>query len=393
MSVPIEGYVAPGFDAVGEVFASNFTAGVEVGASFCVMQRERVLVDLWGGFCDQAGSRPWCADTLVNVYSTTKGLAAAAVAAVVASGSLDYQAPVQQYWPELRAARSGLTVTQLLSHQAGLCAIDTPISVGDLYDWGGMCRRLEAQEPRWPPGTAAGYHAITWGFLVGELVRRATGQSLAEVFRQHIAAPLDADCYIGLPDAEFHCAADLIGPNRARKAQPARAAAEEAGSRPALNAVVMENPLIRPYADACSTGWRRAELAASNGHANGRGIARIYAALAGAENGGDIGATQIVPAEQVAALRTEVWGRQPDLVLGYPMRRGRGVNLNTRGEFGPSAEAFGHTGTGGSLGFADPERGIGVGYAMNQLWGGTDANSRAGRLVAALYGSLDAYPS
>lgn len=405
-------------------FRDNFDNGIEVGASFCVVGDGETLVDLWGGYLDAQLERPWAVDSLVCIYSSIKGPAAAAVASLVQSGELDYAAPVSRYWPELRAARSGLTVSQLLSHQAGVCGVRETLSVSDLYDWDAMCRRLEREAPFWEPGTAAGYHAVTWGFLVGELVRRATGRTLPQVLDSRITGPLQADCHIGLPDDAEIRVAELIGPNRARGVAGSPAGERGDGSGPpaaresaeapapallpidamatqnpligkarsrsqiapaALNAIAMQNPLIRPYADACSAAWRHAELAASNGHANGRGLARIYGALA---QGGVLNGVRILEPATVQALAHQVWGEDPDLVLGYPMRRGRGVNLNTRGELGPCPAAFGHTGTGGSLGFADPRARLGIGYAMNQLGGGTGPGSRAARLVAAVYDCL-----
>ncbi|MEZ5560491.1 MAG: serine hydrolase domain-containing protein [Pseudomonadales bacterium] len=239
MQFPVEGFVAPGFERVREVFRDNFEHGAEVGASFSVQRASEVLVDLWGGYQDRACTRPWLRDTLVNVYSTGKGPAAAAVAAAVDDGKLDYDAPVRDYWPELRAATGGLTVSQLLSHQAGLCGVDDTLAVTDLYDWSGMCRRLECQAPYWPPGTAAGFHAVTWGYLAGELVRRATGLSLGTLLRVRVAEPLGADFHIGLPASEHYRVADLIGPNRARLPEPGREARPQL---PPLNAVAMQNP-------------------------------------------------------------------------------------------------------------------------------------------------------
>lgn len=378
----IHGHTAPGFEPVRDAFLANFTEGVEVGASFCAILDGDTVVDLWGGHLDQARSRPWRQHSLVNVYSTIKGPAAAAVAVLVEEGKLDYQAPVRELWPELRAAGNGLTVSGLLSHQAGLCGLREPVTVADLYDWDGMCRRLEDEMPFWEPGTAAGYHAVTWGFLVGELVRRASGETLAQVLRSRLAEPLAAELWIGAPEQLWPEVADLIGPNRASRPPPS---AESHLEPPPLNKVAMENPVIRPYGDACSGEWRRAELAASNGHGNARGIARVYAALA---RGGELGGVRVLNADTVHELSRQVWGEEPDLVLGYPMRRGRGVNLNTRGELGPNRTAFGHTGTGGSLGFADPERRLGAGYAMNQLWGGTGPGSRSGQLLDVLYACL-----
>lgn len=389
MEWPLSGLVAPGFEALLDAFRGNFddpAAGVEIGAAFCAIHHGRCVANLWGGYQDAGCTRPWRCDTLVNVYSTIKGPAAAALAVLVDAGLLDYEAPVAHYWPELRAARSGLRVSQLLAHQAGLCGLREPLTVVDLYDWDAMCRRLERQTPLWTPGTATGYHAVTWGFLAGELARRAGGVALAELLQTRLAGPLNAACYVGLPEPEWHRAADLVGPNRARRPLP-QAESGESAAVPALKALAMTNPLIRPYADACSDAWRRAELAASNGHASAAGLARLYAALAG---GGALDGVRVLSASTVEALRAPQGDAANDLVLGYPMRRGRGVNLNTRGEFGPGVGAFGHTGSGGSLGFADAERGLGVGYVMNQLWDGTGPASRSGRLVAALYGCLDA---
>jgi CubicO group peptidase (beta-lactamase class C family) len=202
-------------------------------------------------------------------------------------------------------------------------------------------------------------------------------------------------CTWDLPPAEHARAADLLGPNRARRPPAAAAAADShaaAGESVAdaapdaqrsLHRLALENPLIRPYADACSAPWRAAELAASNGHASARALARLYAALMAGADG-----QLILAPGTVAALAEQQVGRTPDLVLGYPMRRGRGVNLNTAGEFGPAAEAFGHTGAGGSLAFADPRHGLGVGYVMNQLWGGTGPGSRGRKLVASVYRCL-----
>lgn len=388
MDFPIHGSVAPGFEPVRAAFEASFRDDVEVGAGFCALVDGAVVADLWGGYRDAAGRQPWTRETLVNVYSTTKGLAAAAIATLVEEGVLDYQAPVRDYWPELRAAADGLTVSELLSHQAGLCGLRDPVRVEDLYDWDGMCRRLERAEPLWPPGTAPGYHAVTWGFLAGELVRRVAGTSLGDLVFRRLARPLGAEVHLGLPDAEHGRVADLIGPNRARPVAGARRATPETGTTDRRgvapwHALAMENPLIRPYADACSAAWRRAELAASNGHATARGIATVYGALA---RGGSLGGVRLLQARTVDALREEVVGRVPDLVLGSPMRRGRGVNLNTAGELGPGPEAYGHTGTGGSLGMADPGRRVGVGFVMNQLRGGGRRPTQ--RLLEALYRCL-----
>jgi len=379
---PIQGVVAPGFEPVREVFARNFSHDIEVGASFSAVLDGVTVVDLWGGWQDRAQGRPWQTDTLVNVYSTTKGIAAIAFATLVDDGLVDYDAPVRDYWPELRAGRDGLTVGQLLSHQGGICGLRDPVAVTDLYDWEAMVRRIEAEAPHWPPGTAAGYHAVLWGFLPGELVRRLTGRTLGQLLAERVAGPLQADCYLGLPDADHGRVADLIGPNHARR-QPE--AAPAAVQMPPLYPLALQNPSIRPWQDACSPAWRRAEIAAANAQANARGIARIYGAVA---RGGELEGVRILSPTAIAALTVEEVGGQDDLVLGRPMRRGRGVMLNTLGQYGPNPDSFGHAGAGGSVGFADPARRLGVGYAMNQMQPGIETDTRGGRLVGALYDCL-----
>ena len=375
---PVHGTTAPGFERVRRVFERNFTDDIEVGASFSAVVGGESVVDLWGGYQDRDCSRPWLADTLVNVYSTTKGIASAALATVVEDGALDYDAPVSDYWPEFRAGANGLTVGQFLSHQSGICGLRDPVTVTDLYDWSRMTERIAAEEPHWEPGTAAGYHAILWGYLAGELARRITGKSLGQLLCQRIAGPLNADFHIGLPDAEHHRVADLIGPNHARK-QPDPASLLGA-KMPPLFRFALQNPSVRPWQDACTAPWRRAEIATANGHGNARGIARVYGALADGE--------RILKRATIAAMTVEEWGMSEDLVLGRPMRRGRGINLNTDGQYGPNPGAFGHNGAGGSIGFADPERRLGVGYAMNQMQPGIEADTRGSRLVRAVFECL-----
>lgn len=381
---PVHGFTAPGFESLRAVFERNFTDDIEVGASFCAVHDGRTVVDLWGGWQDRSCTRPWQADTLVNVYSTTKGIASIAFATLVEDGLIDYAAPVRDYWPELAAGRNGLTVGQLLSHQGGLCGLREPVTVADLYDWDGMIRRIEAEAPHWEPGEGAGYHAVLWGYLPGELARRLTGRTLGRILAERVAGPLSADCYLGLPDAEHHRVADLIGPNHARR-QPDLSAL--AGLRmPPLYPVALQNPSIRPWQDACSPAWRRAEIAAANAQANARGIARIYGAVA---RGGELEGRRILAPATIAALTVEEVGGQDDLVLGRPMRRARGVMLNTLGQYGPNPQSFGHAGAGGSVGFADPVMRLGVGYAMNQMQPGIETDTRGGRLIAALYACLE----
>ncbi len=381
MNVDIQGSVAPGFEPVIDTFASLWD-DIEVGAGFCVYYQGEIIIDLWGGYTDREASGVWQADTLVNVYSTTKGPASLAMAILVDEGKIRYEDRVADYWPEFGAHGKGeITVAQLLSHQAGLSGVDTRLTVEDLYDWNKMTRLLAEQKPLWPPGTASGYHAITWGYFPGELIRRITGQTLSAFFQEKVASPLQADFFIGLPESEFSRCATLIGPNRARR-QPEQVFKPR---MPPLFFGALMNPSISPYRHACSREWRLAEIAASNGHASARGIARIYGALA---MEGQLEGKRIISESALAeATRTEVEGTE-DLVLGGMLRRARGFMLNSDNAYGPARNAFGHAGAGGSLGFADVESGIGFGYAMNQMQPDTALTPRSRRLAEAVYQCL-----
>ncbi len=382
MDVAVQGEVSAGFESVRDAFVSNWQR-IEVGASLTVYHGEKQVVDLWGGYQDSRRTRPWEKDTLVNVYSTTKGLATIAVAVLADRGELDFEARVVDYWPEFGAEGKGeVTVAQLLSHQAGLCGVPQKLSAEDLYDWDKMVSLLAAQKPLWELGTAVGYHAITWGYFPGELVRRITGMTLGQYFQQQVAGPLEADCYIGLPDTEMDRVSDMIGPNRARL-QPEPPEIPPKMSE--LHAIAMRNPIIRPYKDASSTAWRKAEIAAANGQANARGIAKVYAPLA---CGGEWNGIRIISEAGIEAVTRFEVGDQTDLVTGRPMRRSRGFILNTAGIYGPSEKSFGHAGAGGSVGFADPDQHIAFGYAMNQMEPDASATPRSNILVDAVYRCL-----
>src|SRR4051812_121839 len=194
-------------------FGRNFTGGAAAGASSCATVDGETVADLWGGYADAARTRVWQPDTIVNVYSTTKTVAALTALLVADRGELDFAAPVARYWPEFAAAgKANVTVAQVMSHSSGLCGWREPLTSDDLYDWEKATALLAAQEPYWEPGTASGYHALTQGYLIGEVIRRITGRTLGTVFREEIAAPLGADFHIGLPAAEDHRVADLIPP-------------------------------------------------------------------------------------------------------------------------------------------------------------------------------------
>ena len=338
MKINIQGYASKGFEKVKEAFMANWDE-YEVGASYAVVHKGKMVVDLWGGYRSGDLKDAWEKDTLVNVYSTTKGMASLVIAILVEEGRLNYDARVTDYWPEFGThGKQNVSVAQLLSHQAGVCGVSDKITIEDLYDWDKMVRLLADQKPFWEPGTGAGYHAVTWGYLAGELVRRVTGKSLGTCFQEKVAKPLNADFHIGLPESEMNRVADLVGPNHARVPQKV---ADRDPVVPPLYPVALLNPNIRPYKDASSPAWRKAEIPAANGQANARSIARIYGALA---NGGEIEGIRIISREAIhLAVKEEVFVKE-DPVTGTPMRFARGFMLNTEGGYGPNPEAFGHGG-------------------------------------------------
>lgn len=380
MSESVAGFVDPAFEPVAEQFRAHLSAGLEVGASLCIHHEGETVVDLWGGCRDLGGEIPWSADTLVNVYSTTKGLASIAFATIVEAGDCHYDQPVAEIWPELQAACSGISIGDLLAHRGGLCGISAELAVTDLYDWQKMISLLESQQPFWEPGSASGYHAVTWGYLPGELARRLTGKSLGTILRERVCESLGADFFLGLPDAEAHRVAPLVGPNRARVAI-ARSGGEPGRNPGPLHALAMTNPVIRPFQDASSPAWQRAEIAASNGHGSARGLAAVYAAVLAP-------GSSLLSAATLDALLEQRSGDEPDLVLGQRMRRGAGVILNTDAMFGPHDGAWGHSGAGGSTAFADPDSGTAFAYVMNQMRDDEGGSTRASRLISAYYDCL-----
>jgi CubicO group peptidase (beta-lactamase class C family) len=352
------GFVAPGFEPVRAAFEANFAREEplrELGAALTVYRHGERVVDLWDGWRDPSRSQPWTHDTLVNVYSTTKGVVAIAFAMAVERGLIDYTAPVSHYWPEFAAAgKERTTVAHVLSHQAGLTGFATPTAAEDIYDWDACCAKLAAQAPSWVAGEATCYHAGTFGFLAGEIFRRATGQTLGVFIAQHLAHRLGADLHLGTAASEDARIATLVPP----AAAPDIAALNL--SVPALMALT--NPDLDP-AQANTRAWRAAELPAMNLHASADGIARVFAAVA---NDGVLDGVRILHPASIARM-TEVQSKRVDMLLGFEAHWAHGMPLNTTGVFGPNPKAFGHTGWGGSLGFADPDAGIGASYVMNRM--------------------------
>jgi CubicO group peptidase (beta-lactamase class C family) len=381
----IEGACDARFARVRDAFAENFKSRSEVGASLAVVLDGRAVADLWGGWADKARTRAWTRDTIVNVFSTTKGLTAICAHRLAAAGRLDLDAPVVKYWPEFAAAgKEHIPVRFLLNHRAGLPAIRKPLAPADLYDWPTITGALAAEEPWWAPGTRHGYHALTFGYLVGEVIRRVTGRSAGSYFRDEIAAPLGIDAHIGLAAREDERTAQMIG---APPPAPGEFNLfEEAARHPeSVTAKAFMNPMVLSMAVVNSREWRGAEIPAANGHTNARALARLYGALA---RGGAVDGVRVLPSAQIPACHTEE-SRGRDEVLLIPTRFSAGFMMSQPGEeMGPNPRAFGHPGAGGSLGFADPDARVGFGYAMNKMGGGILLDPRAKALIAAVYESL-----
>lgn len=374
----IEGVCDPRFERVRDAFARNFQEHAEVGAAVTVVLGGEVVVDLRGGWADAQQSRPWSEDTLVNVFSTTKGWTAAVVHDLVDRGALDLDAPVARYWPEFAAAGKGaIPVRALLDHRAGLPALRDRLPDEAAFDWASMTEALAAEEPWWVPETRHGYHTFTFGWLLGEVVRRVTDKTVGEYFRDRFAAPLGLDAFIGLDASHDARCADLFPPVAVPRGSTlfhyVLANPESITAKAFANPLAMMMP-----ATYGSRAWRGAQIPAANGHATANAIARFYSAIgAGA-----------LSAEALARCSTERSAGM-DEVLRVPTRFSLGYMLPQEGaEIGKGATSFGHPGAGGSIGFADPERQLGFGYVMNRMGTSILVDPRAASLISAVYASF-----
>ncbi|MCW2900803.1 MAG: estB 7 [Streptosporangiaceae bacterium] len=382
--VEIHGLCDSAFSAVRDAFEDNFEQRGELGAAVTVLAGGRTVVDLWAGHADAARTRSWDQDTLVNVWSTTKGVVALCAHILVDRGLLELDAPVAKYWPEFAAAgKDELPVRHLLSHRAGLAGLREPHTTTDLCDWELTASRLAATEPWWEPGTVSGYHAVTWGHLIGEIIRRVSGLLPGDFLRAEVTGPLGIDFHIGLPSAEHGRVAELVQPFATSDSAVAEMLA---GLHPAAVAA-LANPVLTA-ADANTGAWRRAQVPAANGHGTARAVAALYGVAA---FGGRHGDRQVLSPEAVERAR-EGQGSCVDLVLGAGLGGAEtefalGYDLSgPRGSYGPNPRAFGHDGYGGSCGLADPENGIAMGYVMNRIGYSIVDDPRKMALVQAIYG-------
>jgi len=373
-----QGSVAAGFEAVQEAFEKNFADGEDVGASVAATVDGEMVVDLWGGTATfDGGDGNWERDTIVNVWSTTKTMAALCCLVLADRGDLDLTAPIATYWPEFAAGgKEAVATCHVLSHSAGLSGWDEPISSEDLLDHDKVTALLAAQAPWWEPGSAPGYHAITQGYLLGEIVKRVSGRSLGTFFAEEIAGPLGADFHIGLDPAHDARVAHVIPP-----ADPTLAAE---GVDP--DSVAMRT-LANPALDASFSArhdWRRAEIPAAGGHGNARSVATVHTptACGGTANG----VTILSPAGVDRIFEEQVRGT--DLVLGIPVRHGMGYGLPTADMPVPHERTCFWGGWGGSLAIIDTEAKLSFSYVMNRMGDGTTGDMRAFNLLVAVFGAL-----
>lgn len=382
--IKIDGQCDARFERVREAFAENFASRGDVGAAVAVTIGGQPVVDLWGGHADKARTRPWTGDTIVNVYSATKGVAATCLNRLADQGRVDLDAPVARYWPEFaQAGKDRVPVRWLLSHRAGVPAVRKTLPVGALLDWDVMTTALAEQEPWWEPGTRHGYHALTFGYLVGEIIRRVDGRSPGRYCREEIAGPLGIDFHIGLDAREDVRCAEMIAAPPPAPGQPNPFAAIDPES---IGAKAMNNPPGAMRLSAVnSRAWRGAEVPAANGHTNARALARLYGALA---SGGELDGVPILSPQQIERCYEEQ-SDGLDAVANLPMRFGLGYRLTQpAARYGPNPHTFGHSGAGGSLGIADPDAKIGFAYVMNQMGSAPLLDPRAWALLDALYASV-----
>jgi CubicO group peptidase (beta-lactamase class C family) len=388
----VTGKVEAGFEAVEEAFRANFDVHGDVGAAFCLYVGGRPVVDLWGGVADAGSGRPWAEDTLTLVFSTTKGVTAIAAHLLAQRGELDLDAPVVDLWPEFAAeGKERLTTRDLLAHRAGLPVVDDPTTPDEALAWHPVGERLAAQRPYWTPGADHGYHALTYGWLVGEVVRRATGRSLGTIVADELARPLGLDLWVGLPEAEEPRVSTLIGSDisvttiigeEVLASLPEEIRALVRAFTDPEGVTQRALTVTKPPIDWNSRAAHAAEIPAANGIASARALARLYAACIGEVDGVRL----LDPATVEDATRTRSEG--PDQVLMVPTRFGSGFFLPST--FSPlfGATSFGHAGAGGSLAFADPEHGLGFAYVMNRMQQNLSGDPRTLALIEGVRRSL-----
>ncbi|MFM7140637.1 MAG: serine hydrolase domain-containing protein [Alphaproteobacteria bacterium] len=378
------GFCEPRFARVREAFESNLARGLDVGAACCVHHRGRVVVDLWGGLADPRAGRAWEEDTAVLVFSATKGATAIALGLLAERGALDFDDPVAASWPEFAAnGKESVTVREVLSHRAGLPVIEGEFTLAEALAWTPVVEALAAQAPLWPPGSAHGYHVRSYGWLAGEILRRVDGRSAGRFFAAEVAGPLGLDFWIGLP-VEVEPRVARILPPEPPSDPRVRELLDQVMGPGTISGRALSGPSgLFPYDGT----WNRrevlaAELPSSNGVATARAVSRLYAAVIGEVDG--IRLLSPGRLDDMRRLRSE----GPDRILLLPTAFGTGFMLPPSLCLAAAPGSFGHPGAGGSLGYAEPESGLALGYAMNRMVVGASLDSRAQSLVEAARASL-----
>lgn len=399
----IEGSYTPQFAPVAEAFVQNFQQRGEIGASVSITLEGELVVDLWGGSATLAEKTPWVKDTITHVWSATKGATALCAHILIERGLLDLEAPVMHYWPAFgQAGKQAIAVKMLLNHQAGLPAISEPLPSGAFYDWEHMVQALERQAPFWEPGSRHGYHGFTFGYLVGELIRRVSGVSLGTFFRQEVAEPLGLDFWMGLPEAHEHRVAPVLPAPPPAPGDPVSPMMQAIAANPtSLQAQLLLNTggYMQPGPDGVfgfnSRAAHAAEMGAVGGLTNARGLAGMYAPLA---NGGRLKEVTLVNRDTLARMAAVSSASNQDASILLPTRFSLGYAKTVDNRRVPGAteddslilseEAFGHPGFGGAIGFADPRARLSFGYTMNTMGQGSGLNARGQSLIDAAYLSL-----
>ena len=373
----IQGECDPQFSKVKETFEKLYREDREIGSCFAVYKDGNPLVDLWGGFQDKDKTKPWQKDNLVTVYSTTKGVAAFCIALAMEKGLLKYEEKVSTYWPEFASnGKEDITIGMLMSHQAGICSPETR-NVDDYYNQNLMAEKLAGMTPIWEPGTASGYHSMTFGWLTSELILRVTGKSLGTFFREEVGDRHEIDFFIGLPESEDHRVAELVPfdivRNENSEQQQVELTDAQKSQRNSAGTIDIQN----------TKAWRRAEIPSANGQGNAGGLAKLYSLIVPEDN-----SLKLLKDDTVNQMTTmQIEGR--DLVLAVQVRWGVGFILNKHKIiYGPVEGAFGHSGYGGSCAFGDPENKIGVSYVMNRMLDNFNADGRSIELINATYDCL-----
>lgn len=375
----IHGTTDPSFDVLGDLLSGSLDAGTDLGGSISITVEGETVVDIWGGHADQEKTKPWEADTITNVWSTTKTMTSLAALLLVERGELDVYQPVATYWPEsAQNGKESIEVRHLMSHTSGVSAWDKPVVTEDIFDPEKSAAMLAAQAPWWKPGSASGYHALNQGHLVGEVVKRISGRSLGTFFAEEIAGPLNADFHIGLPAEHDHRVSPVVPP---------------AALSVDLSEADRDGPMVRtltgPPLDASaswSEGWGRAEIGAANGHGNARSVARVQAIVA---NGGQVDDVKLLSPETIEVIFDEQ-ARGVDLVLGDEQRFGIGYGLADT-EFRPympDGRICFWGGWGGSIIIVDCDRRMTIAYMMNMMLPQEQSDPRGQAIIQAVYASI-----